>query len=97
VLFSTNLITSNSSYVDVPWMMRGTLVTLPHRVIIFPLNKPILPNEGTTIGFPNISQVIYVIIFTCVSSFRTQSMSKSHIRVLMHCISFKISGKLIYV
>jgi hypothetical protein len=95
VLFSTNLITSNYSSVDVPWMMTGTLVTLPHRVIIFPLNKPILPNEGTTVGFPKISQVLSVIIFTCVSSSKTQSMLKSPIFVSMHYFSFKISGKLI--
>jgi hypothetical protein len=86
--------TSNSSSVDVPWEIIGTLVTLPHRVIIFPLNKPTLPNEGTIIGFPKISQVIFGVIFTFVSSSKTQSMSKSPILVSMHYFSFKISGKL---
>jgi hypothetical protein len=45
-------------------------------------------------GFPKISQVPSVIIFTCVYSSKTQSMSKSPILALMHCFTFNISGKL---
>jgi hypothetical protein len=33
-LFSTNLMTSNSSSVDVSWEIIGVLLTLPHRVIV---------------------------------------------------------------
>jgi hypothetical protein len=89
-----NLMTSNSYAIDVPRIVIGTLVTLLHKVIIFPLNKPTLPNEGITVGFPKIFQVSSVIIFTCVSSSKTQPMSKSYILSLMRFFTFRISGKL---
>jgi hypothetical protein len=78
-------------------VITSTLVTLPHKFIILPLSKPILPNEGIIAGFPKIFQLSSVIIFTCVSSSKTQSMSKSFILVLMHCFTFRISGKLTYL
>jgi hypothetical protein len=75
-------------------MITGTLVTLPHKVIIFHLNKPILPSEGTIVGFPKISLVLSGIIFTGVSSSKTQSMSESSILAFIHYFTFNISGKL---
>lgn len=92
-MFSTNLMTSNSSFVDVPWAFIGTWVSLPHRVMIFSLNNPIPPNEGTIAGFPKISQVPYVMILTRVSASNTQSMSKSLILVSVHSFSFNIYDK----
>jgi hypothetical protein len=59
--------------------------------------KPILPNEGTTVGFPKISQVSSIIIFIGVSSSKTHSMSNSCILVLMHYFTFMTSGKLIFL
>jgi hypothetical protein len=73
----------------------GIWVSLPHRVIIFPLNNPIPPSEGTITGFPKIYKFLSVMRFTCVSSSKTQSMSKSPIIVSMHSFSFKISNKLV--
>ena len=51
-------------------------------------------NKGVIEGFPKSSQVLYVMTFTCVSSSRTQSMSKSHILASRHSFSLKISDKL---
>jgi hypothetical protein len=70
------------------------LVRFPHRFTNFPLNNPIPPNEGVIAGFPKSSQVLYVMIFTCVSSSRTQSMSKYPILASRYYFSLKISDKL---
>jgi hypothetical protein len=96
LLFSINLTTSKSSSVKVPQALIDIWVSLPHRVIIFPLNNPIPHNEGIIIGFPKASQVLSVIIFTCVSSSRTQFMSKSPILASMYSFSLKISGGMIF-
>jgi hypothetical protein len=85
---------SNYSTVSVPLALIGTWEILPHRVINFPLNNLIPPNEGIITGFPNISQVLSIIMFACVSASNTQSMSKSHILVSIHSFSFKIYDKL---
>jgi hypothetical protein len=69
-------------------------VSFPHKVITFPLNNPIPPSEGTIAGFPKSFQVLSVITFTCVSSPKTQSMSKSSNLASMHSFYLKISDNL---
>jgi hypothetical protein len=94
VLSSINLIISKSSYVEVPLTFIDICVSLPHRFTSFPLNSLIPPNEGVILGFPMDSQVLSGIMFTGVSSSRTESMSKSHIIASMNSFSLKISGSL---
>jgi hypothetical protein len=67
---------------------------IPHRFTSFPLNIPIPPNDGIIASLPIAFQVLSVMIFTCVSSYRTQSMLKSSIIASMHSFSLKIYDNL---
>jgi hypothetical protein len=66
-------------------------VSFLHKFTSFPLNSHVPPNEGIMIGFPIASQVLFIIMFTCVSSSRTQSMSKSPILASTCSFSSNIS------
>jgi hypothetical protein len=94
VLSSIHLIISKSSFVKVPLTFIGIRASLPHSFTSFPLNQLIPPREGIIAGLPIASQVLFGIIFTCVSSSRTQSMWKSPILASMHSFSLKISDNL---
>jgi hypothetical protein len=93
-LSSTNLMISKFSSIEVPLTVIGIQVSLPHRFTIFPLKKLVPPREGIMGGFPISSQVLSGIMFTCVSSSRVQSMSKSPILASIFSFSLKISDSL---
>jgi hypothetical protein len=93
-LSSIHLIISKSSFVEVPLTVIGIRASLPHRFTSFHLNKLIPPREGIISGLPISSQVLSGIIFICVSSSKTQSISKSPILASMHPFSLNIYDKL---
>jgi hypothetical protein len=94
VLSSTNLMISKSSFFEVPLTVIGIQVRLPHRFTRFPWKKLVLPREGIMAEFPIASQVRSGIMFTCASSSRVQSMSKSPIIASIFSFSLKISDSL---
>jgi len=69
-------------------------MSFPHRFTSFPLNNPIPPNEGIIAGLPIVYELLFVMIFTHVSSSRTLSMSKSPILASRHSLSLKMFDNL---
>jgi hypothetical protein len=91
---SKNLMISKSSSVEVPLTFISIQASLPHRVTSFPLKRMVPPRGGLMAGFPIASQVLSGIMFSCTSSSRVQSMSKSPILYLICSFSLNISDSL---